>query len=306
MNVYYTANDQTYTVNYLEKGTGKSLAKAQTKPAKYSSQIAGANEYIKITGYAYDSVDPETLTIGTNNSANVINVFYTATEQVYTVKYLEKGTGKELSEAIDKPTKFGEEIQGADEKIAISGYTYDSVSPEKLVISTDDSKNVINVYYTANAQTYTVNYLEKGTGKVLSKAQVKATKYAQVIESEQEKIAIEGYSYDSVTPEKLTIGSDNRANVIHVYYTANAQTYTVNYLEKGTNKPLSKAQTKNAKYADTITGVSEQIAITGYSYDSVSPESLTIGTDNAANVINVYYTANKQTYMVNYLEKGTR
>jgi uncharacterized repeat protein (TIGR02543 family) len=121
-----------------------------------------------------------------------------------------------------------------------------------------------------------------------------------VITGSSEAKAITGYTYDSVDPESLTIGTDNTSNVINVYYTADAQTYTVNYLEKDTNKVLATAAEKNAVYDQVITGSSEAKAITGYTYDSVDPESLTIGTDNTSNVINVYYTADAHNLTVNY------
>ena len=67
--------------------------------------------------------------------------------------------------------------------------------------------------------------------------------------------------------------------------------YTVNYLEKGTNKILSAATVvRNKTFGDTITAAHEKIDIAGYKYDSVSPETLTIGAEVSQNVINVYYT----------------
>ena len=65
----------------------------------------------------------------------------------------------------------------------------------------------------------------------------------------------------------------------------------MNYLEKESNKELKPAKTVNGKtLGDEVTAESEKIDIAGYKYDSVSPETLTIGTDVSQNVINVYYT----------------
>ena len=65
--------------------------------------------------------------------------------------------------------------------------------------------------------------------------------------------------------------------------------YTVNYLEKGTNNPVKTATTvNNQTFGTTITAAEKAIAINGYTYDSADPATLTIGT--SSNVINLYYT----------------
>ena len=225
----------------------------------------------------------------------------------YTVNYLEKGTNKVLHDAKTvKNQTFGTEITSADEKIDISGYNYDSASPETLTIQADESKNVINLYYTKKTDlSYTVNYLEKGTTNVLHEAKtVENQTFGAEITSASEKIDISGYNYDSASPETLTIGTGE--NVINVYYTKrNDLSYTVNYLEKVTNKVLHDQKVQGGMtYEDTITSANEKIDISGYNYDSVDPETLTIGTGE--NVINVYYTKrNDLSYTVNYYWNGT-
>ena len=105
--------------------------------------------------------------------------------------------------------------------------------------------------------------------------------------------------------EKLTIGTGE--NVITFYYTKRTDlSYTVKYLEKGTNKKLHNEKTvENQTFGAEITSASEKIDIDGYNYDSVEPEEkLTIGTGE--NVITFYYTKrNDLSYTVNYIEKDT-
>ena len=173
-----------------------------------------------------------------------------------------------------------------------------------LTIGTSD--NVINVYYTKRTDlSYTVNFLEKETNKVLHKAVTKDNQtFETVINSKDEVIEIDGYNFDSVNPEKLTIKTSG--NVINVYYTKRTDlSYTVNFLEKETNKVLHKAVTKdNQTFETVINSKDEVIEIDGYNFDSVNPEKLTIKT--SGNVINVYYTKrNDLSYTVNFLEKET-
>ena len=154
-----------------------------------------------------------------------------------------------------------------------------------------DNLNLYAKWEPATTLSYTVNYLEKDTNKVLHAPKTESDKtFEDTITAANEVITIDGYNYDSVDKDTLTIGTGN--NVINLYYVKrNDLSYTVNYLEKGTNKVLHAPKTESDKtFENTITAVNEKIDIAGYKYDSVSPETLTIGTDVSQNVINVYYT----------------
>ena len=83
--------------------------------------------------------------------------------------------------------------------------------------------------------------------------------------------------------------------------TTNKYSYTVNYLEKGTNAVLheQKVQT-GVTFGTEVTSAAEKINIDGYNYDSADKETLTIAADK--NVINLYYTKiTGLKYTVNYL-----
>ena len=306
INIYYTKRDDlSYTVNYLEKDTNKVLhAQKNQTGMTFKDTIASANEVIDIDGYDYDSVDKETLTITT--SENVINIYYTKrTDLSYTVNYLEKGTNKVLHDPkVQDGMTFESTVTSANEVIAIDGYDYDSVDKETLTITT--SENVINIYYTKRTDlSYTVNYLEKGTNKVLHDPKVQdGMTFESTVTSANEVIAIDGYDYDSVDKETLTITTSE--NVINIYYTKRTDlSYTVNYLEKGTNKVLHEQKVQDGMtFESTVISSNEVIDIDGYNYDSVDKETLTITTNE--NVINIYYTKRTDlSYKVNYLEKTT-
>ena len=306
--VYYKKQTNlSYKVNYLEQGTTNVLHEQKVQgEMTFDDVVKSEDEVIEINGYNYASADKETLTIGTGE--NVINLYYTKRNDLsYTVNYLEKDTLNVLhNPKIQDGMMFDEVVNSADEVIEINGYNYDSVVPEEtLTIGTGE--NVINIYYTKrNDLSYKVNYLEKDTNKVLHNPKVQdGMTFDEVVNSADEVIEINGYNYDSVVPEEtLTIGTGE--NVINIYYTKrNDLSYTVNYLEKVTNKVLHDQKVQGGMtYEDTITSANEKIDISGYNYDSVDPETLTIGTGE--NVINVYYTKrNDLSYTVNYLEKDT-
>ena len=306
INIYYIKkNDLSYTVNYLEKDTNKVLHEQKIQDGMtFETEVKSADEVIDINGYNYDSVDKDTLTIGTGE--NVINIYYTKRDDLsYKVNYLEKGTNKVLHDQKTVENKtFGETIISTDEKIVIDGYNYDSVDKDSLTITTGE--NVINIYYTKKTDlSYTVNYLEKNTNKVLHNQKIQdGMTFETEVKSADEVIDINGYKYDSADKESVKITTGE--NVINIYYTkVDGLSYTVNYLEKDTNEVINPAKTKDGMtFKDVVNSSNEVIDIDGYNYDSVDKDSLTIGTGE--NVINIYYTKrNDLSYKVNYLEKTT-
>ena len=306
INIYYTKRtDLSYKVNYLEKDTNNVLHEQKVvENMTYEDEITSANEVIAIDGYNYDSVDKATLKITTGE--NIINIYYTKrTDLSYKVNYLEKTTNKVLhDQKVVENMTFEDEVTSAKEVITIDGYNYDSVDKATLKITTGE--NVINVYYTKrNDLSYTVNYLEKDTNKVLSNQKVvENVTFEDKITSANEVISINGYNYDSVDKDILTITTGE--NIINIYYTKRSDlSYTVNYLEKNTNKVIHAPKvTGNMTFEDEITSADEIITINGYSYDSVDKDKLVITIGE--NTINIYYTKiNGLAYTVNYLEKDT-
>ncbi|MFR7468344.1 MAG: MucBP domain-containing protein [Clostridia bacterium] len=223
----------------------------------------------------------------------------------YTVNYLEKGTNKVLHTAkTDNNVPINTQIKATDEVISIDGYNYDSA--DKATLTLGSGGNVLNLYYTKRTDlSYKVNYLEKGTNKVLSTQKVvNGQTFQTVITSANEAIKIDGYNYDSADKTTLTIGTGE--NVINLYYTKRTDlNYRVNYLEKGTNTEIKTQKVVSGQtYQAVITSANEVIDIDGYNYDSADKDTLTIGTGE--NVINLYYTKRTDlSYKVNYLEKGT-
>ena len=279
--------DLSYTVNYLEKDTNKVLREAKTvgNPT-LETVITSADEAITIDGYNYDSADKKTLTIGTGE--NVINIYYTKRNDLsYKVNYLEKDTNKVLhDQKVQNGMTFEATVTSATEVITIDGYNYDSVDKDTLTITTGE--NVINIYYTKrNDLSYTVNYLEKGTNKVLHDQKVQnGMTFEDVINSADEKIDIDGYNYDSVDKETLTIGTGE--NVINIYYTKrNDLSYTVHYYLKGTTQKVANDKTVGSQTLDTVV-TEKAIQISGYRVDGSSEKSITIGT--GTNEIIFYYT----------------
>ncbi|MDO4376665.1 MAG: vWA domain-containing protein, partial [bacterium] len=184
------------------------------------------------------TIDGKSQVVRSNVTTITLNVIKNPTK--YVVNYLEKGTDKVLHDAKSEDGNVYDEIKLADVIMTINGYNYDSVNVDPLVLSDNTVLNVMNIYYTKRTDlSYTVNYLEKDTNRVLNKSkEVKNVEFETVIKASNEIIAIDGYVFNSVNPQELTVGTNS--NVINIYYTKRADlSYTVNYLEKDTNKVLN-------------------------------------------------------------------
>ena len=299
-------NPTKYVVNYLEKGTDKVLHDAKSEDGNVYDEIKLADVIMTIKGYNYDSVNVDPLVLLDNTVLNVMNIYYTKrTDLGYTVNYLEKDTNVVLNQSKEvNNVKFETVINSEEEIIDITGYEFDSLNPEKLVI--DVENNVINIYYTKRTDlSYTVNYLEKDTNVVLNQSkEVNDVEFETVINGRNEIITIDGYVFNSVNPEELTIGTDS--NVMNIYYTKRTDLgYTVNYLEKDTNKVLNQSkEVNNVEFNAVINASDEIITIDGYVFNSVNPEELTITT--GSNVINIYYTVLHGTVKVKYVDSNDK
>ena len=310
INLYYTKNKTSYTVNYYEKGTTNVIATAKVVTDKYPGDvITSSNEVKTIAGYTYDSASAASITLDEDATQNVINLYYTKNKTGYTVNYYEKGTTNVISTAKVVTDKYpGDVIQSSTEVKDIPLYTYDSASAASITLVEDLTQNVINLYYTKNKTGYTVNYYEKGTTNVIATAKVVTDKYpGDVIQSSTEVKDINGYVYDSTSTENLTLVEDSRSNIINIYYTKrNDLKYTVNYLEQGTNRVIhTPKNVENKTFGEVITSSSEVINLEKYNFVEADKESITIGTNANDNVINLYYVLKDTKVITKYLEKGT-
>ena len=128
-------------------------------------------------------------------------------------------------------------------------------------------------------------------------------KYNDEIISEDEKIEIDGYVFDSSEKEKIQIGIED--NIINLYYRKrNDLSYKVNYIESGTGKTLHNAKIQNdQEFKKVINANDEIIEIYGYNFDRFDKESITIGTGE--NIINLYYSKKDAKVIVHHYAENS-
>ena len=159
--VYYILDDGqtktlTYTVNYYKDGN---LVKEdtetiyETKQVLESDTLTVKSEEINIkdkyVGYKFVKTNPELIPEVIENKG-VIDVYYEKDTFTYEVRYY---FNRELDESLtEKGTALlGDNITSYTDKVK-EDYTLETVENLPLVISEDESKNIINVYYKIDGQ----------------------------------------------------------------------------------------------------------------------------------------------------------
>ena len=209
-----------------------------------------------------------------------------------------------VSEDVEIGTKVSYKINNYD------GFTFDESKTENKDATVPDNNNlIVKLYYARrNDLSYTVYYKEQGTEKELAGAKVvDGQTFGNVVT--ENAIDIDGYNKVNPTSADITITTGTNEHTF--YYTKrNDLSYTVNYLEKGTNNVLHEAKTVGNQTFGTVVSASvtndaieKPEAIDGYNCVEVDKETLTIGT--STNEINFYYTKRTDlSYTVNYYYNG--
>ena len=150
--------------------------------------------------------------------------------------------------------------------------------------------------------TYTVNYYEEGTNTKLANSKVIGDK-AIGEEIEETAIAIEGYN--AVAPTTQTIEIKESGNEINFYYAKRTDlSYTVKYLEQGTNKKLQEEKTVNNR---TYKEVIEESAVNIAGYNAITPTTQSIEIGVGVNEIIFYYSRRTDIeYRVEYYYDGIK
>ena len=249
-------------------------------------------------GYVLDSITPEgNLTIA-NEKENLVNNVVTInyilrTDLSYVVKHEYEGHEELNSQdaAIENQT-YGDEITEITKK-ELPGFEYVSHTPNPLKIGVGE--NIITAYYRLlHNLTYTIEYYVD--------EELKETETSDAVYSIDDKITsseiatlgtngaskFEGYKYDHSNVGELLINADVTKNVIKLYYTKrNDIKYRIEYYY---DNKIDETLTKELEgtYLEQISEYTEKVK-EGYVFAKVENVPLTLTTDEASNVIKVYY-----------------
>ena len=324
--VYYVAKEFKYTVKYVLEGTDTELTAGYTKSATFGTEVGADKKNIE--GYTVVDADKK-LTIGSDESQNVLVIEYRANTYGYSVEYYYDGV-KDESATLNKSAQFNTKVNSYDPKEK-PGYKFEKTENLPLTVTTDASKNIIKVYYVKDSSqtknvTYTVKYFKDGAEVTADKQTETKTVWVNApSELEVNKTAINttdkyvGYKLDSAaTGEIPTVVADG--TVINVYYVKDELqtkevTYTVKYFKDGVEVTADKQTvTKRIWINDPLevevnkTAINTTDKYVGYKLDSAAtgeiPAVVASGT-----VINVYYVKDASqtkdvTYTIKYYKDG--
>ena len=301
-------NPKNYSKGRYSK-SGKNWENVMTALENLNSNFEryGSNTTIEMSSIKWDTFgllveNGATNYVGAGNQWHLDGMSEVSNSGSVTINYYEKGTTNKLAESQTVTAEAGTVINGANYKKTITGYTYTSANPSQYTIVKKQTGE-INLYYSKGSFAYTVNYLDKDTNESVHPAKTGSGDFGQIIT--ENAIDIPGYNKVDPTSQNITIKVTD--NVITFYYEKkNDLSYTVQYLEKDTNKELHDSVTKDNVTMKTVVDAGDEIIdISGYHYVSADPEQLTVGANAADNVIKIYYKANTNTeYKVeHYLQK---
>lgn len=156
-----------YTVQYLLEGTTTKVSPDKVVP-NVSSRIVTENAKY-VNGYVLISDTPQTITLSSDASENVIKFYYRALGEEIMIRYwvkhvIDNGDGTTLraiemkNEAVDKGKSLT--VAEADvEKKAFEGYKYGSADKLPSEFTDNSSSNIITLYYVKDeTQTKTLSY----------------------------------------------------------------------------------------------------------------------------------------------------
>ena len=284
-----------YTIKYeLKDGTkiappttGSDLAgTTKTFNAKTGTEL---NEGYQ-SGY-FPEVGSHSITIDIDNPANNTYTFvYVAKAEVeYTVKYLEKGTEKQLA---DPKTVTTRDAVVTETFKQIAGYAPDAYQ-KQLVLAAEG--NEIIFWYTkddVHAPVQIIHWTQNIAGEEYTEYQ-NSTNLNAVIGTEYSEtpLTIAGFTYN-VTKSTASGTLAEAGLVLNLYYDRIEYPYEFRFIEQGTDKELADPVTGKARYQAQVTHKAPTIP--GYTLVSAENQAINIAIEDGEtavkNVKIFYYT----------------
>lgn len=231
-----------YTVKYVEKDTGNSLA--DDKVVNDNHKAVVTETFKPITGYMPDAYQKRLVV--TAGGENILYFYYTKdTEHAYykITHYTQNADGVTWTQHASSQAIGDIDTRYTASPMTIPGYTYKEIKyvvngAEVTDVTAEGAKLTangleINLYYVANEYPYQVRYLEQGSGNVLHDPKNGTGKYGQVVSES----AIDIYGYDKVDPTSATLNirieedKTAKVNIVTFYY--KEQEVTINYKAVG-------------------------------------------------------------------------
>ena len=282
--IHYRLKDGT---TIAEDTTGSALAgTTKTFAAKTFGMLNEGYQtgYYPLEGSHSIQMDIE----GTNEYTFV----YVAREKVnYTVRYLERNT-----ETVLCAEKSGETSDAVitEKFVQIPGYAPDAYQ-KQLVLSADDSKNVLTFWYTkdeTHAPLQKIHLIQNLTNDEYTEYQSSTNLNATIgTDYSESPLTLTGFTYnEGKSTASGTLSADGL--VLKLYYDRNAYPYEFRFLVQGTEKPIAGPVTGSARYQARVTQGAKEVP--GYTLvlGTTNPQTIDIVTEEgntAVNNVKIFY-----------------
>ena len=279
----WTANaDVSYTVHYYKQGTTDKVAEDKVVVGQTFDSTVTENA-IGVTGYT--AVEPTTQELKLDKYNKEITFYYTVNQYGYTIEYYFDDV---LQDDLTVTGTAAYESTINYEDKCPAGYVLDKTIPDAenlpLTIGTDESANVIKVYYKKNVFTLTIHYVYED-GSEAKPDHTTSVEYGKGYSVDSP--AIDGYKADKLKVEGTMPANDVEVTV--TYTKRSDLSYTVYYYWNGTTTPVANSKTVDKQtYNATVT--ESPATIGGYTAVSDETQTITIGTGE--NKIIFYYYKN--------------
>ena len=222
--VYDKLQNWTATVHHYIEGTTEKVAEDVIRSdltvnslLVYSATVSG---YELAEGTSY-------VQTATRENSEITFYYKKIADSVYTVKHY-YGSNASLTETVTGTAKAGSLVTA--DVINKAGYTCVTSGAALSAYVAKDGSTVINVYYAANDQTYSVYYYLEGTETPVPGTTAKENVSAKFDETVTETApAVTGYTVAGDSTRSITVGADNAANKIVFYYTVNSYPLNITY-----------------------------------------------------------------------------
>lgn len=279
------------------------------KHAKETLEKLTIKNYVCVNG---DNPLRGTFILDNENNNMDVGLYFEYQPYTLTLNFLEKGTDKSIANSEVYTYKDGEKFNFKEtDPQEIKGYKFiemtgeligniEGVSEERVNDEVIQQRSkIINIYYEpieqeqeiSNKYRVIINYLEKGTNKVLAPQFISIKvedKFSYNVKS-REVIKIPDYKHVKTVGNVKGVIKDKDV-VINVYYKKTKKyIVTVNYINKE-NKSIIKPYVSSPMDEGSNYDVTNynDIKIKGYNYYKTSGDSLK-GILNSDKIINVYY-----------------
>ena len=358
--------DQKYTIQHFDEDSNKKIHDDEYKDAKFGDIIEGSSCQLPIENFTFTKAN--TLSVDTDNKKNIIKVYYSKDENKdqipdkYQIKVMYKAVNGTIDAAHENEPgnkmfyvtlyKNGEyatvEDGGighlSDEQIATAtaarGYDQNSLkwSPKTPTTKLDLNEDTSFIAeFTKGSYDYSIEYYYDG---VKGKTDTKKAVFEEVITLNPDVSVTYGgspYTLDEVKNNPLTIDTDNKKNIIKVYYSKDENKdqipdkYQIKVMYKAVNGTIDAAHEnepgnkmfyvtlyKNGEYATVEDGgighlSDEQIATAtaarGYDQNSLkwSPKTPTTKLDlNEDTSFIAEFTKGSYDYSIEYYYDGVK